>query len=350
MNFKKILIPSLQAAVTFLLLYWIFRHPGKREQMLLALRYANLWWLIPGFLSFGIVLIFSAMRWRLLLSVQKIDFGWKRTFHLVMIGMFFNLFLLGSVGGDVLKIFYAMKEVPRKKTGVLLSILLDRLVGMFSLMLVTFAVCFFSLHQLLLNPMTSGIFSTIIVVFGGFILFVLFILISNHFHLWNRLPTWIPAHRSLLDFATALSSYASKTRVLFQATLCSLIMSLFLIGSVIFSAYSFSNIPGSPGAVPMIVVMPIVNTICNIPISLSGIGVRESLFETLLSTLYGTPKSLAVLISLTSFSLIAAWSLLGGLFYLFYSPTSGSYASLDEMEDEVELVEKKVETRAEKIC
>jgi uncharacterized membrane protein YbhN (UPF0104 family) len=172
MKLKKILMPCVQAAVTFFLLWWIFHDPAKRAQMTMALKSANLWWLFPGFICFGIVLVFSAMRWYLLLAIQKIDFGWKRTWHLVMIGMFFNLFLLGSVGGDVLKIFYAMREVPKQKTAVLLSILLDRLIGMFSLMLLTLTICLFSFHQLLANPITGGLLMTVLAVFGSLLFFL----------------------------------------------------------------------------------------------------------------------------------------------------------------------------------
>ena len=43
--------------------------------------------------------------------------GWIRCAKLLMIGTFFNLFLLGSTGGDVVKIFYAMRENARDKAG-----------------------------------------------------------------------------------------------------------------------------------------------------------------------------------------------------------------------------------------
>lgn len=340
-------MPLVQAAVTVFLLWWIFHDPAKRQQMTVALKNANLWWLLPGLIFFGLVLVCSTIRWHLLLSIQKIDFGWKRTWQLVMIGMFFNLFLLGSVGGDVLKIFYAMKEVPKQKTAVFLSILIDRLVGMFSLMLVTLFICLFSFKQLWSTPVTQGLLTTVLAVFGGFIVFLIFSLVINRFHLWKHIPHWMPGHRTMIDMATAFSAYASNKRILGKATFYGLLLNVFFFGSAISAAYAFSDLPGAPGAGPMIVVIPIVNTICNIPISLSGIGVREELFETLLNTLYGTPKSLAVLISLTSFSLLVFWSLVGGVLYLFYRPSTGEAISLHEMNDQVDSVEEEVEKDTE---
>ena len=123
----------------------------------------------------------------------------------------------------------------------------------------------------------------------------------------------------------------------------SLLSNVFLFATALFAAYAFAALPGAPGMVPMIEVYPIVNTISAIPISLSGIGVREQLFETLLNTLYGTPKSLAVLISLCGFFLSVLWSLLGGVVYLFYRPSTAGVFSISEMEAQVGSVEEMVE-------
>lgn len=344
MKCKKLIMPLLQVTVTVLLLLWIFHDPQKRHQMTAALQYANCWWLIPGFIFFGMTQIISASRWHLLLAVQKIDFGRMRTFQLVMIGMFFNLFLLGSTGGDLLKTFYAMKEVPHKKTAVFLSVVIDRLVGMFSLMLVSLAICLFAFSELWQTPVTRGLLTTVLVVFGGFTVLLLVSFIANSLHLWKYLPHWIPGHRLLVDVATAFSLYASSGRILLKATFFSLFSNIFLFASAICAAYAFTALPGAPGAGPMTVVLPIVNTITAIPVSLSGIGIREGLFETLLNTLYGTPKSLAVLISLTSFFLWVLWSFIGGVIYLLYRPSKGGTASLHEMSEQLESVEEAMET------
>ncbi|MBX9742295.1 MAG: flippase-like domain-containing protein [Chthoniobacterales bacterium] len=347
MKLKKLIMPLLQVAVTVLLLLWIFHDPQKRHQMASALQYANSWWLLLGFIFFGFTQIILGARWYLLLKVQKIEMGKMRTFQLVMIGMFFNLFLLGSTGGDLLKTFYAMKEAPQQKTGVFLSIVIDRLVGLFSAMMISLFICFFSFSELWKTPVTRGLLTTMLAVFGGFTVALIMSLIINSLHLWKRLPHWIPGHRFLVDIATAFSLYASSTYVLFKTVLLSLFSNVFLFASAICAAYSFASLPGAPGAGPMIVVLPIVNTITAIPVSLSGIGLREGLFETLLNTLYGTPQSLAVLISLTSFFLWVLWSFVGGVIYLFYKPSRGGSLSFHEMAGQVESIEEVIEEKAD---
>ena len=134
---KRILFTSLQVAITLLLLWWIFRDPEKRARMAGALRAADYLWLIPGVLSIGCAFLFQTERWRLLLGVQGIHLGWWRTFRVYLIGAFFNLFLLGATGGDIVKIYYAMRETSSKKTAALLSVLVDRMVGMLALVAIT---------------------------------------------------------------------------------------------------------------------------------------------------------------------------------------------------------------------
>lgn len=345
MKSKKILMTFLQTAVTLLLLWWIFHDPSKREQMFLAVQNANPWWLLPGFLAFGLVLVTTTSRWALLLSVQGIHLGWKRTWQLVMIGMFFNLFLLGSTGGDVVKIFYTMREAPQKKTAVFLSIVVDRLVGMFAIMLITLVIacCFFS--DLSRTLVTRSLLTTVGAVFGGFLVFLVVSLVVDHFHIWKKIPHWLPGHRFLIDIATAFSSYAQNRGALIGALFYSLVQNFFLFATTIFAAGAFASIPGAPKIMTIIETIPIVNTISALPVSLSGIGVREGLFQTLLNTIDGTPKSLAVLISLTSFFLTVIWSLLGGLVYLFYRPST--HASLDQIAEEVDSTEHLIEETAE---
>lgn len=350
MKIKKIIMPLLQCAVTVLLLCWIFHDPTKRQQMAFALRSANPWWLLPGFIAFGVVLVFATMRWKILLSVQNIQLSWSRVWNLTMIGMFFNLFLLGSTGGDLIKTFYAMKEAPKQKTATFLSIIIDRLVGLFSLMLITLVITYFCFSQFWILPVTRGLLTTVFIIFGGFFGLLIISLIINHYRLWKMIPSWLPGHRLLIDMATAFSIYAESRRALTLAMIYSLASNIFLFVSALFAAYAFAALPGAPGMVAMINVLPVASTISSIPISLSGIGVREQLFEILLHTLYGTPKSLAVLVSLCGFFLTVLWSLLGGITYLFYRPSETGLFSVDEMTTQIKEIEHGVEENAESSC
>ena len=47
---------------------------------------------------------------------------------------FFNAFLLGSTGGDLLKAYYAARETHHRKTEAVVTVLVDRLIGLFSML------------------------------------------------------------------------------------------------------------------------------------------------------------------------------------------------------------------------
>jgi hypothetical protein len=81
-----------------------------------------------------------------------------------------------------------------------------------------------------------------------------------------------------------------------------------------------------------------------LPISLSGIGVREQLFQNVLSSLFGISKGLAVMISVTGFLMVVFWGLVGGCVYLVYRPSGGLH--VNEMQEQIEAVEESIENKA----
>ena len=339
MNLKKLLITLVQAAVTLLLLWWIFHDPTKRAQMALALGKANPLWLMPAFLSFGLVLVCAAFRWQLLMRVQGISLSWFRVWQLVMIGMFYNLFLPGGTGGDLVKIFYAVREAPKSKSAVFLSVVVDRLAGMFALILVSSGVFLVFFKELTALPMVRGFTVAVCVIFAATLVLVAVGLIVDRFHLASRIPATMPGHAAILDTARAFSVYARDWKAVVAAVLISLPLNLFIFCGAIFAATAF---PGNPGPAAMTSVIPIVNTISALPISLAGIGVREKLFSSMLHSLYGTPEDLGVLISITGFAIMVCWSLIGGVVSMLYRSGAGA-ASMTEIEGEVGAIEQRVE-------
>jgi hypothetical protein len=67
-------------------------------------------------------------------------------------------------------------------------------------------------------------------------------------------------------------------------------------------------------------VLPIVDTLILLPVTLFGIGLREALFEQLLGGLFGVSLGAATLASLGGFGLQAAVAILGGLMIPFTTP------------------------------
>src|SRR5467141_4638756 len=139
---KKILITLFQLTVTIAVLYWVYHDPARRAQMAAAIRDAQYRWVVIAVLAYLVVEIAAAFRWHVLLKVQGIHLSFLRLSGLFLIGMFYNQFLPGGTGGDIMKSYYLLKETPTKKAGALLAVLFDRLIGLVALVTLTAVLIF----------------------------------------------------------------------------------------------------------------------------------------------------------------------------------------------------------------
>src|SRR5438874_7597455 len=133
---KKILITLIQLSVTALLLWYVFHDANQRQQMKVALAAADYRWVGAAILAYVMVEIAAAIRWQILLRVQKIRLNFPRLSGLFLIGMFYNQFLPGGTGGDIIKSYLLLKETPHK-AGALLAVVFDRLIGLVALVTIT---------------------------------------------------------------------------------------------------------------------------------------------------------------------------------------------------------------------
>jgi len=99
----------------------------------IAARLAEEWWWVAA--ALGVMTLQSpigAARWRLLLGVQGIHITFLESLRLTYIGWFFNNWMPGSTGGDLVKAWYIARRTHRKAEAVTV-VFLDRLIGMVSL-------------------------------------------------------------------------------------------------------------------------------------------------------------------------------------------------------------------------
>lgn len=127
---RRWILTSIQAGVTIACLFWLGQKPEIREGLSGAIASASPLWLFYGVLIAGIVVALGVIRWQVFLRLQGIHISWSENAKLTLIGSFFNLVLLGTVGGDAVKILYLMRRFPKKKSAALVSILMDHLCGL----------------------------------------------------------------------------------------------------------------------------------------------------------------------------------------------------------------------------
>src|SRR4051812_30723265 len=107
---KKTVLTLIQVSVTVGMLWWVFHDPAQRHAMRDALHKANYGWVGLAILAYFLVEIAAAIRWQILLRVQKIHLTLPRISGLFLIGMFYNQVLPGGTAGDIMKSYLLLKE------------------------------------------------------------------------------------------------------------------------------------------------------------------------------------------------------------------------------------------------
>ncbi|NOY42042.1 MAG: flippase-like domain-containing protein [Planctomycetes bacterium] len=78
----------------------------------------------------------SFVRWFLLVRGLELGFHLRDAFRLGSLGFMFNQVSPGSVGGDLLKAVFIAKEQPGKRTEAVTTVLIDRAIGLYAMILV----------------------------------------------------------------------------------------------------------------------------------------------------------------------------------------------------------------------
>jgi uncharacterized protein (TIRG00374 family) len=281
--------------------------------------------------------ILAAFRWFLLLRVQGVKISPLRVAALFMLGIFFNMFMPGGTGGDVLKVYFLFKEIPAHKEKGLLAVLMDRLIGLLALILISGVIIAMQYNWLKTNKGSLHLTWTLLAILVASLAGIVFSFLISGFHLADKLPKRMPLRDKFIDLAVAYHAYARQ----WPASLLALCLS-FGVHTAMFFLYVCAaralNLNLTTGAV--LTVMPIILTLASLPISVGGTGVREALFVLLLVPLCHITQPDAKILSLTGFSLTAVWGLLGGAIYLIYRPSE--HAKLREVEREVHEIEHEI--------
>jgi uncharacterized membrane protein YbhN (UPF0104 family) len=290
---KQIAFLLIKITVSCTLLAVIFRKAGL-EQVLNHFQSMNLWFFGLSSLVYVFLVYVSARRWALLLEEP---YPIKKIFSLYMIGSFFNNLLPGAVGGDAVKAYYLYKDT-RKGGSSIGSVFMDRYIGLCALLSLGFIsgiVAFPELRTIGMHLVIPALFCLFIA--GSLLFFRLrigrrFSAISDFYDYFHRSIR----NRSML-VKTFILSLIVQTLTLFM---------IYLIARGIDQKLTFTA---------LFVFVPIISIITMVPISISGLGVRESAFV-LLFGLTGVPAEASMSISFLWFLSIVTASLIGLVEYL----------------------------------
>ncbi|MGH7213986.1 MAG: lysylphosphatidylglycerol synthase transmembrane domain-containing protein, partial [Tepidisphaeraceae bacterium] len=91
--------------------------------------------LLAAILIFPLTYLITSYRWHVLLEALDVRMRMARAFAINMVGAFYNTFMPGSTGGDVLKAYYAAKQAPNQRTRAVMSVVVDRAIGLLALIM-----------------------------------------------------------------------------------------------------------------------------------------------------------------------------------------------------------------------
>lgn len=257
----------------------------------------------------------SAWKWGLILSSRGIQARFRKLIRLYFIGLFFNNLLPTAVGGDVVRGWALGKETGDMPEAAG-SVVSERLIGGVALGLSSLlGLPFVHLTPRLLWLVVA--FLTLDAVLVG--LFVL-----------PRVGTAITRTLIPVRFAAAMKG-TGETLAAVRATLLDrglvlrvLIVTIVFQGSVSlvnFFLFSALDHPVSVGL--CLVFTPMISTVTMLPISLSGLGVREAAYVYFFAA-EGVPAPVAVAASLLFFATVALTTLPGAPLFLMARRRGGT--------------------------
>jgi uncharacterized membrane protein YbhN (UPF0104 family) len=267
----------LKLSVTVAALYFVFRRIDISEVWALY-KQINPLWIIPAILLFIGSKVFSAFRLNGFFRCTGLQLSDRANLRLYLLGMFYNLFLPGGIGGDGYKIYMLNRKEKIKVKDLLFSILLDRISGSFAILLLVILLFYFVPVNIsfnykaflwLLIPISVGIYYLVISRF--FKQFVPVFLLSNG----QSLAVQVLQVLSVFFILKALGQTGQELSYIL----------LFLVSSVI----------------------------AGLPITVGGVGAREMTFL-LGAGILGLDTGLSVAVSLMFYLVTASISLCGSYF------------------------------------
>jgi uncharacterized protein (TIRG00374 family) len=268
-------------------------------------------WLWAGVALFTASHFAGSTQWNWLLKAEGIRLPWLKCLSIYFIGLFFNNFLIGGVGGDV----FRMLDVRRssgKGASAVSAVFLDRMAGMLAMTGIAVAAIPFALSGGSFGALLWISF-TVLAAGWGFCFFFLF---HRPFaRIFIRLIQFMIPKRietRAREVYEKINVIARNRGLLVRVLGMSCIVQL----ARIYTHYLVARALGatlSPAV--FFLVVPIVAVAASLPVSVGGIGLREQTGAVLFGAA-GMTRSMAVSIEFLAYLAAIVTSLPGGMLFI----------------------------------
>jgi uncharacterized protein (TIRG00374 family) len=229
-----------------------------------------------------LIILFGSYKWWLLLKSQKYNIPLSRAYLIYSSGLFFNIFMPGSAGGDLAKGYYLYSFIKKsQRTSAIFSIIVDRVIGLHALLSISFCSILYYMitNSSLLELKSIFIVTGTLIVFSivAYYLVLYFshslkiLLKKNIFRKINFISSII------LKILDSLENYSTKKAYVIRCWFISainhllMILCFFIIAGVL-NIQNFNIVETS--------IISSLSLIANtIPLTPGGIGIGESAFN-----------------------------------------------------------------------
>ncbi len=225
-----------------------------------------------------------AWRWQTLNTSQGIHLSFKETLTATYLGAAFNYVLPGSVGGDVVRMYYVFKKNPQKKGSAMLAVFFDRVMGFIAVFITISLVALLSMDTFRLQPKLFYLLSLCaLFCFSVLAVFSLFLFLPEKIGLAEWLSRRFPANRwvkRLVSLLNAMSNFRLSKVVILKCLFLSVLNQMMIVCTVLIIA----KIMGLPviSFVDYALAMGITQIVNLIPLTPGGVGIGEMAFANIL--------------------------------------------------------------------
>lgn len=317
---RRRLVLVAKVAVAAGLIYLLLRAKESPFAELGKLRQGWPWFLLAQ-VAYGGVLLLAAWRWRVLLRAQGLALGWRESTSLTLIGHFFNQFMLGSTGGDVVKAYYVASAMPEKRAVAVLTVFLDRALGLMVLVLIATLAVLLNL-DLLDEYVELGdskrIRFHVLALAPGAALLVALVGLYLFYAEPVRRSRWVRRAAGLVPFQNlartlteAAYLYKSRGRDVLVAVAISVgIHSTVVLTNILF-VLSLRQEVASPAS--FLLLVPLAQVFMALPLTPASLGTAELAYDRLFQ-LIGLPSG--ILVSILQRATYYGWAALGCVAFL----------------------------------
>ena len=143
----------LKSIITLVALYWVSRKIDFTE-LKTALVDCNWFFLFLGLCSYVVSQLVASSRLNSFFKAIHLDLSERYNLRLYQLGLLYNYFLPGGIGGDGYKIYFLKKKHQISGRKILSAVFFDRLSGLWALALITCALVVFMPRLAIPNAIT----------------------------------------------------------------------------------------------------------------------------------------------------------------------------------------------------